>query len=72
MVRAPSHQENTAIAVSFVTKWLIHCAARRQPLWIGVSWFLTLVLVALWNCYCSLRTFSDLALVFIFILLVSF
>jgi len=30
------------------------------------------VLVALWICYCSLRTFSDLALVFFVISLLSF
>jgi len=30
----------------------------------GVSWLLALALAALWTCYCSLRTFSDLALVF--------
>jgi len=30
----------------------------------GFSWLLALVLVALWNCYCSLRTFSGLALIF--------
>jgi len=29
-----------------------------------VSWLLALVLVALWTCHCSLRHFSDLALVF--------
>jgi len=42
-----------------------------EPLSFGVSWFLALVLVASWNCYCSLRTFSDPALVFFVISLVS-
>jgi len=38
----------------------------------GVSWFLVLVIVALWTCYSSLRTFSDLALVFFVISHVTF
>jgi len=38
----------------------------------GVSWFLALVLVALWTCYLSLCAFFDLALVFFVISLVSF
>jgi len=42
-------------------EWLIHYTPRHQLLWFGVSWFLALVLVALWNCYCSLHPFSDLA-----------
>jgi len=31
---------------------------------VRVSWLLAQVLIALWNCYCSPRTFSDFALVF--------
>jgi len=38
--------------------------------WFGVSWHLALS--SFWNCYCSLRTSSDLALVFGAFSLVSF
>jgi len=38
---------------------------------LGVCWFLALVIAASWICYCSLRTFYDLALVFFVILLVN-
>jgi len=48
----------------------IFCHSRRG---FGNYCFLAPVLVALWFvCYCSLRTFSDLALVFFVISLVSF
>jgi len=39
---------------------------------IGARWCLVLVIVALWACYCSLRTFFVLALVFFVISHVSF
>jgi len=39
---------------------------------IEVTWFLALVIAALWTCYCILRTFSDLGFVFLVISHLSF